>query len=45
MSKEEFGEFCDNDYELLEDEEWEKCSFENEKLKKLPVDWRNVLIE
>jgi len=29
MSKDEFVEFCENEYELLEDEEWDSYSLLN----------------
>ena len=32
MNKDEFIEFCENDYELLEDDEWDNYSLLNGKL-------------
>lgn len=29
MSKDEFAEFCENDFELFEDEEWDSYSLLN----------------
>lgn len=39
MQEEEFAEFVENDYELLEDEEWDSYSLMNDKIAQLPRDW------
>jgi hypothetical protein len=45
MSKDEFNEFIENDYELLEDEEWDNYSLMNDKIHSLPIDWKILLNE
>jgi len=45
MSKDEFNEFIENNYELLEDEEWDNYSLVNDKIHGLPIDWKILLNE
>ena len=37
MTEDELEEFVANDYELLDDEEWDDFSLKHEHLKKLPM--------
>jgi len=48
MTPDEFQEFCDNDFEMSADEgdvDVNENELDNENLKKLPSDWKDLILE